>query len=113
MKTGTRKGSRTSSRSRPGRLRMLLVMGLVTLFGGAACFSRPYRPIEPLPEGIIDMHCHVAGIGAGGSGCFVSARLRHSWRFRIYLRSFGVSERQLSREGDRAVLERISEWIAG
>ncbi len=24
----------------------------------------PYRPAEPLPPDIVDMHCHIAGIGA-------------------------------------------------
>ena len=51
----------------------------------------PYRPVEPLPPDIVDMHCHIAGIGAGNSGCFISPELRKSWRFRIYLRSFAVS----------------------
>jgi len=32
----------------------------------------------------VDTHCHLAGLGAGGSGCFVSPRLRHNWRFNIY-----------------------------
>ncbi|MDO8806481.1 MAG: amidohydrolase family protein [Elusimicrobiota bacterium] len=55
------------------------------------------------------MHCHVAGIGAGGSGCFVSAKLRGNWRFGTYLRSFGVSEAELSEKGDMLMADRISE----
>jgi len=43
--------------------------------------ARPFRPVEPIPIRIVDMHCHIAGIGAGGSDCFVSPRLRHNWRF--------------------------------
>ena len=58
------------------------------------------------------MHCHVAGIGAGGSGCFVSAELRKSWKFGIYLRSFGVSEKELNEKGDRLVPDRISKLLA-
>ncbi len=58
------------------------------------------------------MHCHVAGIGAGGSGCFVSPRLRHNFRFKIYLHSFGVSEKELSQKGDELVGDRISESLA-
>ncbi len=74
-------------------------------------FGRPYRPVEPLPAGIVDMHCHVAGIGAGGSGCFVSAELRSSLKFRVYLRSFGVSEEELNKEGDRIVPDRLSKSL--
>ena len=58
------------------------------------------------------MHCHIAGIGAGGSGCFVSPRLQHNWRFKIYLHSFGVTEKELSQSGDSLVGDRISESLA-
>lgn len=61
---------------------------------------------------IIDIHCHMAGIGAGGSGCFVSPALRKSWKYRIYLRAFHVTERDLMREGDRLIIRRLSEELA-
>ena len=73
----------------------------------------PYRPVEPLPEeGIVDMHCHIAGIGAGGSGCFISDKFRNNWRFHLYLRSFGVSEQQLLERGDGLVADRLSQLLA-
>jgi uncharacterized protein len=72
----------------------------------------PYRPIEPLPPDILDMHCHVAGIGAGGSGCFVSEKLRHSWRFAVYLRCFGVSADEVEKKGDGLIADHISETLA-
>jgi uncharacterized protein len=62
---------------------------------------------------IIDIHCHAAGIGAGGSGCFVSKALRGNWRYRAYLRSFGVTEREIAAEGDALVIRRLSETLAG
>ncbi|HAD04184.1 MAG: metal-dependent hydrolase [Desulfuromonadales bacterium GWC2_61_20] len=64
------------------------------------------------PETVIDLHCHAAGFGAGGSGCRVSARLRRSWKFRFYLRAFGVTEAELEREGDMLVLRRLAEGLA-
>lgn len=64
------------------------------------------------PKTIIDIHCHTAGIGAGESGCFVSPGLRKSWKYRIYLRAFGVTDRELRLEGDGLVLRRISEKLA-
>lgn len=57
---------------------------------------------------IIDMHVHTAGIGACGSGCFVSPGLRSNWRYRIYLRAFGVSEVELQEVGDALIIEKIS-----
>jgi predicted TIM-barrel fold metal-dependent hydrolase len=61
---------------------------------------------------MIDIHCHIAGIGAGESGCFVSPALRENWRYRVYLRSFGVTEAELTREGDALVVRRLSETLA-
>ena len=63
-------------------------------------------------KSIIDIHCHTAGIGAGGSGCLVSPALQKSWKYRIYLRAFGVTERELRKEGDALVLRRLSEELA-
>lgn len=63
-------------------------------------------------KSIIDIHCHTAGIGAGNSGCFVSPALMKSWKYRIYLRAFGVTEEELHREGDELLLRRISESLA-
>jgi predicted TIM-barrel fold metal-dependent hydrolase len=61
---------------------------------------------------IIDIHCHTAGIGAGESGCFVSRDMRRSWRYRIYLKAFRVTEEELLREGDGLILRRLSEELS-
>jgi len=61
---------------------------------------------------VIDIHCHTAGIGAGGSGCFVSPAMRKSWRYRVYLKAFGVSEQELLAQGDGLVMQRISELLS-
>ena len=75
--------------------------------------SHPYRPIEPLPAGkLVDMHCHAAGLGAGGSGCFVSDAMRDSYKFDLYLRSFGTTREELQARGDSIVIERLSERLA-
>jgi predicted TIM-barrel fold metal-dependent hydrolase len=93
--------------------RKIIVAGvLAVVLVWASLPARPYRPIEPIPDGIVDMHCHIAGIGAGGSGCFVSPRLRHNFRFKVYLRSFGVSEKELLQQGDSMMGDRISESLA-
>lgn len=63
-------------------------------------------------NGLIDIHCHTAGIGAGGSGCFVSPALRGSFRYRFYLKAFGVTEQELLKKGDSRILHRLSESLA-
>lgn len=63
------------------------------------------------PKSIIDIHCHTAGIGAGESGCFVSPALARSLRYKIFLRAFGVTEKELQRAGDALVMRRISEGL--
>src|SRR5437762_10220039 len=66
---------------------------LASFAGGCALNGGPYRTPEPLPreKRLVDMHCHTAGIGGAGSGCFVSTKLKHSWKFGVYLKSFGVT----------------------
>ena len=63
-------------------------------------------------EGYLDMHVHTAGIGAGGSGAFVSEEMRGNMRFRFYLRAFGVTEKELEAQGDGIVIAKISAHIA-
>jgi len=75
----------------------------------AAAYLGPYLPVREAPAGITDMHCHVAGIGAGGSGALVSERLRRGPRFALYLRAFGVTAAELEKHGDDLLPARISE----
>jgi predicted TIM-barrel fold metal-dependent hydrolase len=96
-----------------GRYRRFWFGGLLMAGAGCACLpTRPYRPIEPIPPGIVDMHCHVAGIGAGDSGCFVSPKLRDNWRFGIYLSAFGVTKKELATKGDWIIGDKISTTLA-
>jgi predicted TIM-barrel fold metal-dependent hydrolase len=98
--------------SRPSRrLKTILLLFLFAVLVQACVPARPFRPVTPIPPGIVDMHCHVAGIGAGGSGCFVSPRLSNNWRFDVYLRSFGVTKKELMAKGDAIVGDRISESV--
>jgi uncharacterized protein len=84
------------------------------LFLRLAFFHGPYRPVAPLPPAkLLDLHCHTAGIGAGGSGCFVSHELERSYKFGIYLKAFGVTRQQLVQQGDALIIRRISEQLAG
>ena len=50
-------------------------------------------------KNVIDIHCHTAGIGAGGSGCFLSQALRRSWKYRFYLAAFGITQKELELHG--------------
>ena len=91
----------------------IIFLGVIVFALVGVCLpARPFRPVEPIPAGIVDMHCHIAGIGAGGSGCWVSPRLRNNWRFKIYLHSFGVSQKEILEKGDGLVGDRISESLA-
>ena len=110
---------KSHSPTRRGRARwrwaiwVAVVTPLAAVTGCAAFFRGPILPPEPLPAApILDLHCHVAGIGAGNSGCFVSDRLRKSWKLRFYLRSFGVSWQELSEKGDAICGERLAQTLA-
>ena len=94
------------------RRKIIIAVILVLGFAWTCLPARPFRPVEPIPAGIVDMHCHIAGIGAGGSGCFVSPRLLNNWRFSIYLRAFGVTKKEILEKGDAIIGDKISETLA-
>ena len=77
-----------------------------------AFFSGPYLPLAKPHDGmILDMHCHVAGIGAGGSGCVVSRELRNNFWFNIYMKAFGVTLAEVEEQGDQLLMERLAKGI--
>jgi predicted TIM-barrel fold metal-dependent hydrolase len=72
----------------------------------------PPRIAGPPPGKFLDCHVHTAGLGEKGSGCFISKSLRESFKFPIYLKAFGVTERELLEQGDAIVMDRISAKLA-
>ncbi len=60
----------------------------------------------------LDCHVHTAGIGGGGSGCFLNHQLQTSYKYKIYLKAFGVSARELRQQGDGLVMNRISKRLS-
>lgn len=89
---------------------------LLLLGGCVSCaifHQGPYATPEPLPAAkILDLHVHTAGIGAGDSGCFVSRKMRDSYKFSIYLKSFWTSRKELEEQGDQLVIQKISAQLA-
>lgn len=59
---------------------------------------------------ILDMHVHVAGIGAK-SDCAVSPDLRDNWRYTLYLKSFHTNRREIEKLGDPIIIDRIAESL--
>jgi len=93
---------------------MLIATVLITLFIALHFLRHGCRNANNsllVKKGIIDMHVHVAGVGAGNSGCHVSDKLRCNWRYKTYLRAFGVTDSDLRRYGDAVVFKKISERI--
>ena len=78
-----------------------------------ALVATPARMPSPAATAqIVDLHVHTAGIGAGGSGAFVNREMRENFRFRFYLRAFGVTEEELNESGDAIVVARIGAQVA-
>ena len=88
-------------------INLVVLKGL--LIATIVCTGEPARADDQL---IVDGHVHTAGIGAGGSGCFVSKDLRDGYKFKWYLRAFGVSLEEIQTQGDALVIERLSKRIA-
>ena len=96
--------------------RIGLTMGLVVLLlAGLAAIWR-LLPGALLPQldkdtAYLDMHVHVAGLGAGGSGCFVSPTMRDNFRFPFFLSAMGVTEDELMANGDAIMIQRLEARI--
>lgn len=60
------------------------------------------------PEGYVDVHVHVAGIGAGDSGAFINEEMQTSWKYPIYLDAFGVAQEEIEEYGDQLIIERLA-----
>lgn len=88
------------------------VVAAIALGARLALFSGPYQePEKLLSNPVIDIHCHVAGLGGGDSGCFISPALRANFRFGIYLKGFGVTREELETQGDQLGIQRIADRV--
>jgi mannonate dehydratase len=103
---------------RPSRRQLLVAATGGLLYGGLrygkARVARPAPPSGPLseearalvtqawaglnPRQVLDVHVHVVGLGAGGTGCEVGERLAHAknpleaFKFSIYLEAAGITD---------------------
>ncbi len=59
----------------------------------------------------IDVHVHVAGVGTGGTGCFVSERFRNSLFFAIDMWAAGVPEWRIKEEGDQLYVRKLLKTV--
>ncbi|MCW5556791.1 MAG: amidohydrolase family protein [Verrucomicrobiae bacterium] len=107
--------------SRAGKIRrrwigiavVLLAIPLALVLARQWFFHGPVLPPQPLPPPPrVDLHVHTAGIGSGGSGCFVSKDLQQSYKFGIYLEAFGVTREEIARDGDALLIRRVSERLS-
>ncbi len=74
-------------------------------------FKGPVKPVQPLPEApVIDIHVHAAGLGYG-SDSFISAEMKNSFKFELYLRAFGVTAKELQQDGDQVVIQKIAALV--
>ncbi len=88
---------------------LFLLAGLIRLL----FYTGPVMQPTALPtQKIVDLHVHAAGIGAGGSGCYVSDTIKDSYKFAIYLNAFSISKQELEKVGDQVVFRKLSEKIA-
>ncbi|MEE9494585.1 MAG: amidohydrolase family protein [Gammaproteobacteria bacterium] len=75
------------------------------LFNGVA--EATVLPDKP----VVDMHVHIAGLGYGNSGCFISDDLKKGYKFNYYLNAFGVTTEEMAVAGDQIVVQRVAEGI--
>jgi hypothetical protein len=101
-------------------MRRLLLRGFALLLGGGLLVWLVWQIWPADPEisqdqrqtSYLDMHVHVAGLGSGGSGAFISKAMRENFRFPFFLWAMGTSIEQLETEGDAVLFKSLSERIS-
>ena len=77
--------------------------------------DRPTRENEPGHSVTrplrIDVHVHLAGVGTGGSGCWISPRFQKRYTFRLLRWWHGVTPEQLRDSIDQDWVERIAAHV--
>ena len=92
--------------------RLVIITIILLLIVREFLFSGSYLPLDkPYTKLIFDMHCHTAGIGAGESGCFVSKELKNNFRFKVYLKAFGVTLPEVETKGDQILMKRLADRL--
>ncbi|MCI5143547.1 MAG: metal-dependent hydrolase, partial [Candidatus Electrothrix sp. ATG1] len=92
----------------------LLGVFLLIAFGvGVGLFHKnPISSLNPgLGKNVLDAHVHVAGLGYGGSGCFINKDMQENFRFPFYLLAMGTSEEELQKHGDAVLFKKLSQRI--
>lgn len=93
---------------------LLLTPLLVSVLLAGIYLLTPQASLDTDAPGVgyLDAHAHIAGIGAGGSGCFVHPDLLDSYKFAFYLHGFDVSQDELEQHGDEVLIKRLDRSIA-
>ncbi len=87
---------------------------LMIAFGAGVTFfhNNPIASLDPgIGKTVLDIHVHVAGLGYGGSGCFINQEMRDNFRFPFYLLAMRTSEEELQKHGDAVLFKKISQRI--
>ncbi|MDB4951294.1 MAG: metal-dependent hydrolase superfamily protein [Gemmatimonadetes bacterium] len=61
----------------------------------------------------VDVHAHLAGVGAGGSGCWLSPAFARRWTFRFLRRWLGVTDVQMRATADADWAAALAERVRG
>ncbi len=94
-------------------INLLVSLALIAGFLRILFYTGPVvEPSTVRVDNIVDMHVHVAGIGAGGSGCYVSGAIKNSYKFDYYLNAFEITKQELESAGDQIVFRKLSDKIA-
>ncbi len=79
-------------------------------------FPRSVQALEPvipseIKKSIVDIHTHIACLSAK-NGCWISEKLRKSFKFKVYMKALGYPENLKDAAGDAKVAERLSFLIS-
>lgn len=70
----------------------------------------PKIPLH-ISKSLIDIHTHIA-CKSKANGCYLNENFIKHWKYKVYLKSMGVSQKELEEEGDEIIPQKLSELIS-
>lgn len=67
-------------------------------------------PIDKIEKNLIDMHAHIA-CQAPQNDCYINEKFRKHWKYKVYLKAFGVTKKDLEEKGDQVIAQELSMQI--
>ena len=95
----------------PQKKLIALALGISLFFMGRWLIQRVVIQNNPTDKNLVDLHAHVGCLDGPFSDCFISKSMKSSFKYQVYLRALGTTERELREKGASVLFKNLSDGI--